>query len=89
MKKIILFAAAAAMLLVGCQNAKTYAVTGEVEGLEGTVALIPMSGNADEPYGEAEVVDGKFAIDVFTGRKYNIESTHPGSLKFDRNHCAP
>ncbi len=64
MKKIILFAAAAAMLLVGCQNAKTYAVTGEVEGLEGTVALIPMSGNADEPYGEAEVVDGKFAIEV-------------------------
>lgn len=40
MKKIILFAAAAAMLLVGCQNLKTYAVIGEVEGLEGYTHLL-------------------------------------------------
>ena len=63
MKKLILFAAAAAMLLVGCQNAKTYAVTGTIEGLEGTVALVPMSG-AEEAYGEATVENGTFTIEV-------------------------
>lgn len=64
MKKIVLFAAAAAMLLVGCQNAKTYAVSGTIEGLEGTVALMPMSGDAEELYGEATVENGAFTIEV-------------------------
>ena len=64
MKKIILFAAVAAMLLVGCQNAKTYAVSGTIEGLDGTVALMPMSGDAEEPYGEATVENGAFTIEV-------------------------
>ncbi len=64
MKKIILFAAATAMLLVGCQNTKTYAVSGTIEGLEGTVALMPMSGDDKEAYGEATVENGAFTIEV-------------------------
>ena len=52
------------MLLVGCQNAKTYAVSGTIEGLEGTVALMPMSGDDKEAYGEATVENGAFTIEV-------------------------
>lgn len=64
MKKIILFAAAAAMLMMGCQSVKTYAVSGNVEGLEGSVALVAMSGEPAAVFGEAEVVNGAFTIEV-------------------------
>ena len=65
MKKLVLFAAATAMLLAGCQNAKTYAVSGSIEGLEsGTVTLVPLTGNAEEPYGEATVENGAFTIEI-------------------------
>lgn len=87
MKKLILFAAAAAMLLVGCQNAKTYAVNGTIEGLEsGTVALVPMSGDG-EAFGEATVENGAFTIEVesltplFTLLNVNGQSTVPVFLE--------
>jgi hypothetical protein len=37
----------------------------------------------------APEVDGKFAVDIFTCRKHNIESTYFGGVKFDRHHRAP
>ena len=37
----------------------------------------------------APEIYGKFTVDIFTCRKHNIESTHLGGVKFDRNHRAP
>lgn len=61
MKKLM-FIVAAALLAVGCNNAKSYVVEGNVEGFAGNVAVLTM--DEEELLAEQEVTDGSFSLVV-------------------------
>ena len=61
MKKLMMIVAAA-LVMVGCNNVKTYVVEGHIDGAITEVAIASMSG--DEVYATATVEDGSFELKV-------------------------
>lgn len=61
MKKLLLIVAAA-MLAVACNSTKTYVVEGQIEGLEGTVAVMNIAG--EEVLAETTAENGAFSLSV-------------------------
>ena len=61
MKKLMTIVATA-LVMVGCNNAKTYVVEGQIEGLTGEVAIMDI--NATETLATATAEEGKFLLTV-------------------------
>ena len=80
MKKLMTIVAAA-LVMVGCNNAKTYVVEGHIEGATGELAIMDI--NATETLATATVEDGKF--------HFEVESKNPmfAALTIDGNSVLP
>ncbi len=61
MKKLMTIVAAA-LVMVGCNNVKTYVVEGHIDGAVGDVAVMNMAG--DEVYASATATEGSFELKV-------------------------